>query len=196
MNCWKIIAKGNQYYYRIRLCGLVRDLPLFEVAPGIRIAIFNILGDTILVEKVGLALSKKLPKADLLVTAEVKSVPFVYEIARWRNGRDGTPLIPERVFARAPTAELRPGQRDSDSIPSYPVLDPVLRAYAEQDMSPLEIARRGFGLAVARRVARMVERSEYKRRQAPPGVKILPKAFGRDRRNPITHGFEPWKDLE
>jgi adenine/guanine phosphoribosyltransferase-like PRPP-binding protein len=79
---WKLITKKSKQYYRIKLCGLVRDLPLFQVAPGIRIAIFNILGDTELVEKVGLALSKKLPKADLLVTAEVKSVPLSYEVSR------------------------------------------------------------------------------------------------------------------
>ena len=79
---WRLITKSGKQFYRIKICSLIRDLPLFEVAPGVKIAILNILGDTILVEKIGSALAKKLPKADVLVTAEVKSVPLVYEIAR------------------------------------------------------------------------------------------------------------------
>ncbi len=79
---WRLVKKGERFYYRIKILGLVRDLPLFTVAPGVRIAIFNILGDTQLIKRVGAALAKKLPPADLLLTAEVKSVPLVYELAR------------------------------------------------------------------------------------------------------------------
>jgi NAD+ synthase (glutamine-hydrolysing) len=125
----------------------------------------------------------------------LKDVPktLVYRIAHWRNRRDATPVIPARALRRAPTAELKRGQKDSDSLPPYPVLDPILKAYVEDGRSVREIARMGFSAAAVGKVARMVERSEYKRRQSPPGVKILAKAFGKDRRNPITHGFKPWE---
>ena len=115
----------------------------------------------------------------------------VYELARWRNARDGSPgPIPERVFRRAPTAELAPHQTNQDTLPPYPELDAILKAYVEDDRSFQELARqRRADPATVRRVIRMVDQSEYKRRQAPPGVKITPKAFGRDRRMPITNRY-------
>ncbi|MGH2348612.1 MAG: NAD+ synthase [bacterium] len=112
---------------------------------------------------------------------------LVYDLARWRNTRGE--VIPARVLERAPTAELRPGQRDTDSLPSYEVLDPILRLYVEEDIPPQEIIARGFDPQTVARVVTLVDRSEYKRRQAPPGVKITPKAFGRDRRLPITNQY-------
>lgn len=111
----------------------------------------------------------------------------VYELARWRNlqGR----VIPEETLRKAPSAELRPGQIDTDSLPPYELLDPVLSAYIEDDCSVDDIVARGYDRDLVTRVARMVDRNEYKRRQAPPGVKITGKAFGRDRRLPITNGW-------
>ena len=125
--------------------------------------------------------------------AVIKDVPkmLVYELARWRNARPGGPVIPERVLTRPPSAELRPDQKDTDSLPPYEVLDAILQAYVEEDRSLAEIVALGFDEPVVRRVLRMVDRNEYKRRQAPPGVKITPRAFGRDRRLPITNRFRP-----
>jgi NAD+ synthase (glutamine-hydrolysing) len=121
--------------------------------------------------------------------AVIKDVPktLVYELARWRNREGAT--IPERVLTRPPTAELRPDQKDTDSLPPYEILDPILQAYVEEDRSPAEIVALGFDETTVRRVVRMVDVNEYKRRQAPPGVKITPRAFGKDRRLPITHRF-------
>ncbi len=121
--------------------------------------------------------------------APIKDVPklLVYRLARYRNRR--TEVIPERVLTRSPSAELRPDQTDQDSLPPYEVLDPILRLYIEQDEGVEAIARRGYPLDLVRRVARLVDRNEYKRRQAPPGVRISERAFGRDRRYPITSGF-------
>jgi NAD+ synthase (glutamine-hydrolysing) len=113
----------------------------------------------------------------------------VYALARHRNARGA--VIPEYTIARPPSAELRPGQTDQDSLPPYEVLDPILRWYLEDDRSVPEIAALGHDEALVRRVARMVEGNEYKRRQQPPGVKITPRAFGKDRRMPITNG---WRD--
>jgi len=123
--------------------------------------------------------------------AVIKDVPkmLVYELARWRNARPGGPVIPERVLTRPPSAELRPDQKDTDSLPPYEVLDAILQAYVEEDRSLAEIVALGFDEPVVRRVLRMVDRNEYKRRQAPPGVKITPRAFGRDRRLPITSRY-------
>jgi NAD+ synthase (glutamine-hydrolysing) len=127
--------------------------------------------------------------------APIKDVPklLVYELARRRNERailDGRePPIPERVLTKAPSAELRPGQRDEDSLPPYPVLDPILELYVERDLGIDEIVAAGHDRGVVERVVRMVDRAEYKRRQAAPGVKITPKAFGRDRRMPITNAY-------
>jgi NAD+ synthase (glutamine-hydrolysing) len=129
--------------------------------------------------------------------APIKDVPktLVYELCAWRNATaaaaGSTPPIPDRVLTKPPTAELRPGQLDTDSLPPYPVLDPIIEAYVEDDLDIDAIAER----AIAERetvatVVRMIDRAEYKRRQAAPGIKITPKAFGRDRRLPITNRYQ------
>jgi NAD+ synthase (glutamine-hydrolysing) len=110
---------------------------------------------------------------------------MVYRLARHRNERGAA--IPGRTLTRPPTAELRPDQTDQDTLPPYEVLDPILEAYVEEDRSVAEIVAAGFDEAVVRRVVRMVDGAEYKRRQSPPGIKITPRAFGRDRRLPITN---------
>ena len=112
---------------------------------------------------------------------------LVYRLARWRN-RDGV-VIPEHVLDKPPSAELAPGQVDADSLPPYDVLDAILEGYVEGDRSVTELEADGFDPAMVRRVARLVDVSEYKRRQAPPGVRVSPKAFGKDRRLPITNGW-------
>jgi NAD+ synthase (glutamine-hydrolysing) len=121
----------------------------------------------------------------------IKDVPkiLVYDLCAWRNDMAGRVLIPERVLVKEPTAELRPNQKDTDSLPPYPVLDPILKAYVEDDRSCDEIIAMGFDQACVRKVIMMVDRNEYKRRQAPPGIKITPRAFGRDRRVPITNHY-------
>jgi len=111
----------------------------------------------------------------------------VYDIARWLN-RDRV-VIPERTITRAPTAELRENQKDEDSLPPYEILDPILERYVELDQQPEEIIAAGFVAETVRRVAAMVDNNEYKRRQAPPGAKISQRAFGRDRRYPITSRY-------
>ena len=128
--------------------------------------------------------------------APIKDVPktLVYELCAWRNAvaleTGSTPPIPERVLTKPPSAELRPGQQDTDSLPPYGVLDPILEAYVEDDLDVDAIVEAGIGeAATVAMVARMVDRAEYKRRQAAPGVKITPKAFGRDRRLPITNRY-------
>jgi len=123
--------------------------------------------------------------------AVIKDVPktLVYELARWRNGQGESPVIPERVLTRPPSAELRPDQKDTDSLPSYDVLDAILKAYVEEDRSLEEIVALGFDEGVVREVMHMVDRNEYKRRQAPPGVRITLRAFGKDRRLPITNRY-------
>ena len=124
--------------------------------------------------------------------APIKDVPktLVYEIAAWRNEHGpGEPPIPERIMTKPPTAELRPNQLDTDSLPPYDVLDPIIEAYVEDDTDLDAIVARGFDRATVERVSRMIDRAEYKRRQAAPGVKITPKAFGRDRRLPITNRY-------
>ena len=123
--------------------------------------------------------------------AVIKDVPktLVYRLVRWRNDRERRELIPASVLDRAPSAELRPDQRDEDSLPPYELLDRILEAYVERDQSPDEIIASGLPEETVREVVRMVDRAEYKRRQAPPGIKITPKAFGRDRRLPITNRF-------
>jgi NAD+ synthase (glutamine-hydrolysing) len=113
----------------------------------------------------------------------------VYRLARFRNTRAGRDLIPASVLERAPSAELRPDQRDEDSLPPYELLDPILEAYVEEDQDREQLVRRGFPEKVVDDVIRLVDRAEYKRRQAPPGIKISPRAFGRDRRLPITSKF-------
>ena len=113
---------------------------------------------------------------------------LVYRLARFRNSR--SPDIPERVLTRPPSAELRADQKDSDSLPTYEVLDPILEAFIQEDLSVDEIAARGFDRATVGRVLEMVKRNEYKRRQAPPGVRVSGRAFGRDWRYPITSGYQ------
>jgi len=115
------------------------------------------------------------------------SKTLVYRLARHRNTLGAA--IPERVITRPPSAELRPNQKDSDSLPDYDVLDPILEAFIEEDLSVAQITERGFDKAVVVRVLEMVKRNEYKRRQAPPGVRISRRAFGRDWRYPITSGY-------
>jgi NAD+ synthase (glutamine-hydrolysing) len=124
--------------------------------------------------------------------APIKDVPktLVYEVCAWRNELDPAQSpIPERTMTKPPSAELRPGQLDTDSLPSYGVLDPIIEGYVEGDFDVDAIVARGFDRATVERVARMIDRAEYKRRQAAPGVKITPKAFGRDRRLPITNRY-------
>jgi NAD+ synthase (glutamine-hydrolysing) len=123
--------------------------------------------------------------------AVLKDVPktLVYRLARHRNARAGRDLIPQRVLDKPPSAELRPNQQDTDSLPPYEVLDPILHAYVEESWSPAEILAAGFEPEAVRRVVQMIDRSEYKRRQSPPGVKVTPRAFGKDWRLPITNGF-------
>ena len=121
--------------------------------------------------------------------APIKDVlkTMVYRLAAWRNRQ--SPVIPQRVIDRPPSAELRPDQTDQDSLPPYEVLDAILHGYVEEDRSVEELINAGFDPATVERVARLVILNEYKRRQAAPGVRITPRAFGRDRRYPITSGF-------
>lgn len=123
--------------------------------------------------------------------AVIKDVPktTVFTLSEHINKMSGKELIPQSVIDRPPTAELRPDQKDEDSLPPYDVLDPILQAYVEADKAPEEIYAMGFDPDIVNEVIRMVDRNEYKRRQAPPGVKITPKAFGRDRRLPITNRY-------
>jgi len=114
---------------------------------------------------------------------------LVYELAAYRNTLGDKPVIPQSVIEKPPSAELRPGQKDTDSLPPYDILDPILQAYAEDDRSLAEIVAMGFDHLTVERVMRLVNQSEYKRRQAPPGVKITTRAFGRDRRLPITNRY-------
>ncbi len=126
--------------------------------------------------------------------AVIKDVPktMVYDICRCINRLAGGPLIPKRVLTKEPTAELRPNQKDSDSLPVYPVLDPILKAYVEDDKEFTEIVKMGFDRKTVERVIRLVDLSEYKRRQAPPGVKITPRGLGKDRRFPITNRYKSY----
>ncbi|MEJ2696338.1 MAG: NAD+ synthase [Candidatus Sulfobium sp.] len=126
--------------------------------------------------------------------AVIKDVPkmLVYDLCKWRNALGEGEIIPDRVLWKEPTAELKKDQRDSDSLPPYQLLDPILKAYIEDEMSFEEILKLGCDLECTRKVIRMVDRSEYKRRQAPPGIKITPRAFGRDRRFPITNRYRSY----
>ena len=121
--------------------------------------------------------------------AVIKDVPkiLVYELCRYRNSLEL--VIPERIFTKAPTAELKDNQKDSDTLGSYEILDKVLKAYVEEDKDLTKIVALGIDKAYAAKILSMVDKSEYKRRQAPPGIKITPKAFGRDRRMPITNQY-------
>ncbi|MFC2072483.1 NAD(+) synthase, partial [Chloroflexota bacterium] len=126
--------------------------------------------------------------------AVIKDVPktMVYELCRYRNSIAKSELIPASIINKPPSAELKPDQKDVDTLPSYELLDPVLAAYIEEDKSVEEIIAMGIDEEVVKQAARLVDTSEYKRRQAPPGVKITPRAFGRDRRLPITNRFKGW----
>jgi NAD+ synthase (glutamine-hydrolysing) len=123
--------------------------------------------------------------------AVLKDVPktLVYRLAEHRNRAAGRDLVPRSVIDKPPSAELRPDQLDTDSLPPYSVLDPILEAYVEDEKSLEEIVALGHDEALVRRVMGMVDRNEYKRRQAPPGVKITPRAFGRDRRLPLANKY-------
>jgi NAD+ synthase (glutamine-hydrolysing) len=123
--------------------------------------------------------------------AVIKDVPkdLVYKLSAYVNQRAGREIVPQRTFDKAPTAELRPNQTDQDSLPPYSVLDGILHAYVEQDCSLNEIVALGYARETAIDVIRMVDRAEYKRRQAAPGVRITPRAFGKDRRLPITNRY-------
>ena len=125
--------------------------------------------------------------------AIIKDVPktLVYKLCEFVNLTYGSEVIPESVITRPPSAELRPDQKDSDSLPDYDLLDNILRGYIERDLSAGQIAEQGLAVDEVNRVVRMVDRNEYKRRQSPPGIKITPKAFGRDRRMPITNRYVP-----
>lgn len=124
--------------------------------------------------------------------AVLKDVPktLVYQLAEYYNRKSGREMIPSRVLTKAPSAELRADQKDSDALPEYDVLDPIVRAYVEEDRANSEIVAMGFDAATVAKVTEMVDRSEYKRRQAPPGVKITSRAFGKDWRVPITNWYK------
>ena len=120
------------------------------------------------------------------------SKTMVYRMARLRNGLEGKEVIPEAILAKAPSAELRPDQRDDQSLPPYEVLDPIVEALVELDFDFLDLVDAGFDCETVVRVARLIDLNEYKRRQNPPGVRVTQRAFGKDRRVPITNGYKPW----
>ena len=126
----------------------------------------------------GFAILKKVPKT------------LVYQLVAYRNQKAGFDLIPQAVIDKPPSAELRPDQRDSDSLPPYDILDQVLKAYVEEDKSVEQMLKMGLDEGAVRKAVKLVDGSEYKRRQAPPGIKITARAFGRDRRLPITNKFQ------
>lgn len=121
--------------------------------------------------------------------AVIKDVPktLVYELSRYRNILAGWDIIPKRILEKPPSAELRPDQKDTDSLPPYDILDPILQAYVEESCSVTDIVGRKFDIETVQKVVRLVDRNEYKRRQSPPGIKITPRAFGKDWRLPITN---------
>jgi NAD+ synthase (glutamine-hydrolysing) len=114
---------------------------------------------------------------------------LVYDLARWRNTI--SPVIPERIITKAPTAELRDNQKDQDSLPPYDVLDAILKGLIEDDLGVADLIKDGFDEATVKKVNRLLDIAEYKRRQSAPGPKITTRAFGRDRRYPITNGYRP-----
>jgi len=123
--------------------------------------------------------------------AVLRDVPktLVYELAKFRNEKEGKAIIPKNVFTKPPSAELKPNQKDEDSLPPYSTLDPILQAYVEEDKEVEEIAKMGFKEGLIKEVIQMVDRNEYKRRQSPPGVKITHRALGKDRRLPVTNRY-------
>jgi NAD+ synthase (glutamine-hydrolysing) len=127
----------------------------------------------------GLAVIKDLPKLK------------VYELCEWRNSRADGPWIPQAILTKAPSAELRPDQTDDQSLPPYEVLDPLIEDYVDGDMTADQLVSAGHDPELVQRIARLVDLAEYKRRQSPPGLRVSQKAFGRDRRLPITNGYRP-----
>jgi NAD+ synthase (glutamine-hydrolysing) len=130
--------------------------------------------------------------------AVIKDVPktLVYRLVDYRNARDGGPgPVPRSIIDRPPSAELREGQRDDDSLPDYATLDAILQAYVEEDADREQLARAGLPEEAVERVIELIDRAEYKRRQVPPGIKITPRAFGRDRRMPITNAYRPGRPV-
>jgi len=125
--------------------------------------------------------------------AVIKDVPkqWVYRLSQWINRNEGYALIPEVILKKEPSAELRPGQKDTDSLPPYSMLDKILARYIEEDQGMDALREVGFPMKEIRKIVTLVDNSEYKRRQGPPGIKITPKAFGKDRRLPITNSYEP-----
>src|SRR5690606_1081260 len=123
--------------------------------------------------------------------AVLRDVPktVVYDLARYRNGLPGRGPIPRRVLEKPPSAELRPHQKDTDTLPDYGVLDPILRGFVEEGLSASDLVRRGHAPEAVRRVVELVERNEYKRRQGPPGVTVSPRAFGSQWRMPVTNRY-------
>jgi len=126
--------------------------------------------------------------------AVIKDVPktLVYELCKWKNSKEGRAAIPERVLWKEPSAELKPDQKDTDTLPPYPVLDPILKAYIEDDKSFEDILSSGCEKECVQKIIKMIDKSEYKRRQSPPGIKITPRAFGKDRRFPITNRYRSY----
>ena len=125
--------------------------------------------------------------------AVIKDIPkkWVYRLSQWINKNEGYPLIPEIILMKEPSAELRPGQKDTDSLPPYSLLDKVLARYIEKDQGIEELRGIGLPMKEVKKIVKLVDNSEYKRRQGPPGIKITPKSFGKDRRLPITNCYEP-----
>jgi NAD+ synthase (glutamine-hydrolysing) len=123
--------------------------------------------------------------------AVIKDVPklLVYELCRWRNDQPGGPVVPESVLTKAPSAELRPDQRDDQSLPPYEELDPLIEAYVDGDLTDAELVAAGHDATTVDRITTLIDRAEYKRRQSPPGIRISSKSFGRDRRLPITNRY-------
>jgi NAD+ synthase (glutamine-hydrolysing) len=126
--------------------------------------------------------------------APIKDVPktLVYDLSKWRTARDADPVIPKRMLSRPPSAELRANQTDQDSLPPYEILDPIIKGYVEEEQGVAELVAAGFKRKTVEQVLSLVTRSEYKRRQSPPGIKITPRALGKDRRMPITNQYRGW----
>jgi NAD+ synthase (glutamine-hydrolysing) len=157
---WLVLTTGNKSETSVGYCTLYGDM-----AGG-----FAVIKD-------GFAVIKDVPKT------------LVYKLARYRNGRGKSKVIPERVIQKEPSAELRPEQRDTDSLPPYPILDPILQAYVEEDKDSDGILSLGFEKGMVKDIIDRVDKNEYKRRQSPPGIKITPRALGKDRRLPITNRY-------
>ena len=124
--------------------------------------------------------------------AVIKDVPkmLVYTLSEYINTVAGKALIPTGVISRAPSAELRPDQKDEDSLPPYSILDKIVMLYVEEDKSPEQIAAHGIDINLAKKIVELIDKNEYKRRQSPPGIKITPRAFGKDRRVPVTNMYK------